>query len=201
MKQFIKSLAIVALAINFAACSNETINEEALNETPLKSYTLSRAEDGTYSLEQTLANGEVTTSIVPLVNNEVKVDFETESSVKIPSLSIFDEPVTTKKGVSNKTKTDLKSYAITQLENGSFDLNFEVASFVVPTFSYSQEHGRYEIRLTEGDNNGIVNYSENYLKFEGEKLRIVFIHVSSETTLSKFNQGSEVVGPPIFDFD
>ncbi|MFC2110415.1 hypothetical protein ACFLRU_00370 [Bacteroidota bacterium] len=200
MKQFIKSLAIVVatvaiLAISLASCNSDINNEEAFEEAALKSYTLSRAEDGSYSLEQTLASGEVTSTIVPLVNNEIKIDFETESSVKIPGLTIFDEPVSSVKGVSYKTRVDLKSYAISKLENGSYDISFKVANFIVPSFSYNEEYDRYEIRLTEGDNNGITDYTENYVKFEREKIKVVFIHVSTRTTLAR-DIFQETVGPP-----
>jgi hypothetical protein len=196
MKTLIKSIAVFALAIITSSCSNDTYSEENLGDAPLVSYSLSRSEDGTYTLEETLASGEVSTTIVPLVNNEVKIDFETQNSTSIAGLSILDEKVNTKKGVSNKTKVDLKSYKLKKLHNGSYDLKFKVAGFIVPEFSYNEEHSRYEILLNEGDNNGVVKYSKNYTKFEGEKLQIVFVHVNKNTTLSK---NSKVVGPPVLE--
>lgn len=198
MKNLIKSIALFALTIIVTSCNNDSISEENLGDAPLVSYSLSRSEDGTYSLEETLASGETTTTIVPLANNEVKIDFETQNSNYIPSLSIFDKKVTTKKGVSNKTKVDLKSYKLTKLDNGTYDVAFKVAGFIVPEFSYNEEFSRYEILLAEGDNNGVVEYSKNYTKFEGEKLQIVFVHVNNNTTLARRDA---VIGPPVIEID
>lgn len=198
MKNLIKSITLFALAIFVTSCNNDTVSEENLGEAPLVSYSLSRSEDGTYSLEQTLASGETSTEIVPLVNNEIKVDFETQNSIKIPGLTIFDEKISTEKGVSNKTKVDLKSYKFTKLDNGSYDLSFEVAGFIVPEYSYNEEFSRYEVLLNEGDNDGVVNFSKNFTKFEGEKLQIVFVHVNNNTTLAKSRR---TVGPPVISLD
>lgn len=198
MKNLIKSIAVFALAIIVTSCNNDSIQEENLGDSPLVSYSLSRSEDGTYSYEETFASGETTTTIVPLVNNEVKIDFETQNSTSIPGLSIFDKKVTTKKGVSNKTKVDLKSYKLIKLNNGTYQIKFKVAGFIVPKFSFNEEYSRYEILLDEGDNNGVVNYSENYTKFEGEKLQIVFVHVNNNRTLAKRDA---VVGPPVIEID
>lgn len=219
MNFFNKSLAIAALAIAFTSCSEESITlEELTQEAPLKSYSLSRDLDGTYTLEHTLSEG-ISSNIInttdgseiilneggtdvsskstalPLINGDIKIDFITENEVKIPGISILDTK--TSSTASSKDIDYIRSYSISLLEDGSYQLNYELANNYVPTYDYNEALDRHEIILEKGVS-AKNNYSKNYLKFEGQKLNIVFVRKELTTTLGLHSRSRFIVEPPIF---
>lgn len=225
MKSLINATLTLLLCIGFVSCSNDDSNEilEA-PEAPLKSYTLSRADDGSYSLNQTLSEGITSTlisengnneiilnegysesnevnTVLGLVNNEIKIDFVTENAVEIPGISIFDTEVSSTSSVSAKKIDYVTSYDISLLEDGSYQLNFSLTKNVYPTFEYDHELERHQIRLNDGKAKEGVVYSQNYIKFEGQKLNIVFVrrHLVSSLSAKLAKDYEDTVEPPEFE--
>tara|TARA_B100000809_G_scaffold266925_1_gene333078 strand:+ start:2270 stop:2944 length:675 start_codon:yes stop_codon:yes gene_type:complete len=218
MKLFYKSLAIVALAIGFTSCSEDTTIEEFTKEAQLKTYSLSRDIDGSYTLEHTLSDGTSSSiisdtngseiilsegtaqktsksNVLPLLNGDVKIDFIGNSEIKIPGLSIFDSKTSTT--ASSKTIDYVQAYKISMLEDGSFKLDFKLAKNYTPVYEYNDELGRNEIHLEKGITSGKNRYTKNYLKFEGQKLNIVFVRTVITTTLQARRRGNTtIVEPP-----
>ncbi|WP_152285618.1 hypothetical protein [Flavicella marina] len=221
MKNLYKSLAFAAVLIGFTSCSEETtITEELSQEAPLKSYSLSKSDDGSIVLEHTLSsgntstvlsgdsgneiiinegngNGGVQSTVLPLINNELKVDFVSNHEVKIPGISILDDVTST--SASSKTIKLVKNYKITLLEDGSYQLDFKLQNNYVASFGFNEELNRHEIYLDPGVSEGKNKYSKNYLKFDGEKLNIVFMRNISTTTLSARSSHKYKVDPPEFE--
>lgn len=222
MKNFYKSLAIVALAIGFTSCSEDVLVEEFTQETPLKSYSLSRDIDGSYTLEHTLSDGmsssitnstdgsqiilnEGTSStieksdVLPLTNGNIKIDFLTENEVKIPGISILDSKISST--TSSKEIDYVKSYKISMLEDGTYQLDYTLANNYVPSYDYDEELGKHQIILTKDFSNESNSYSKNYLKFEGQKLNIVFLRLVTTTTLSSKGSSKYYPEPPEVTID
>lgn len=221
MKNLYKSLAFAAVLIGFTSCSEETtITEELLQEVPLKSYSLSKSNDGSIVLEHTLSSGNTSTvlsgengneiiinegsgnggtksTVIPLVNNEIKVDFVSNHEVRIPGISILDEKTST--SASAKTIKLVKNYKISLLEDGTYLLEFRLQNNYVATFGYNEELNRNEIYLDPGVSEGKNKYSKKYLKFDGEKLNIVFMRNISTTTLSARIGNKYIIDPPEFE--
>jgi len=222
MKNYIKTLALAMLVIGVSSCSSDN-DTDALNpEAPLKSYTLSRDANGSYNLEHTVADG-ISSSIVndkgtnnihlspgnsnsntknaalALENGEIKIDFVTQTSLNIPGLKLIDDDITTAKGKANKETSYLKSHAISLLEDGTYQVDFTVANNVQVSFEYNETYKRHQVRLQIGDNNSVTSYSKNYIKLQGEKLTIAFVHVKTSTLGSKSLDEEEEIGPPIYE--
>lgn len=227
MKSLINATLTLLLSIVLLSCSNDDTNELFEAEpAALKSYTLSRAEDGSYSLNQSLSEGFTSTlisengnneiilnegysesnevnAVLGLVNNEIKIDFVTENAVEIPGISIFDTEVNTNSSVSAKKIDYVTSYDISLLEDGSYQLNFSLTKNVYPTFEYNQELERHQIRLNDGKAKEGAVYSQNYTKFEGQKLNIVFVRrqLVSSISAKRANDYEDTVEPPEFEID
>ena len=206
MKNIYRSLAIVAMAIGMTSCAEEaTLTETLSQEAQLKSYSLTTTEDGSYVLEHTLSEGmsstvssndagneivlseghsdsKTKTSVFPLINNEIKIDFITENEVSIPGITILDEKISTT--AKSKNIDYVTDYTISLLADGSYQLDFTLATNFAPTYSYNEKLDRQEIILVAGISNGDNSYSKNFLKFEGQKLNIVFLRSITTTTLS-----------------
>jgi len=218
MKTIYKSLAIVALAIGITSCSEDTTIEEFTQETQLKSYSLSRDVDGSYTLDHSQSDG-ISSSIMstdngsevllnegysrkaskstvsPLMNGDIKVEFISENEIKIPGISIFDSK--TSSTASSKEIDYVKSYKISYLEDGSYQLDYTLADNYTPTYEYNEELERHQIRLEKGIANSKNSFSKNFLKFEGQKLNIVFVRNVITTTLqSRRRSNTTIVEPP-----
>lgn len=219
MKNLYKSLAIAAMVIGITSCAEESILIESLSqEAPLKSYSLTTAEDGSYVLEQTLSEGisstvisnatgneiilsegysdsNTKTSVLPLLNNEIKIDFITENEVAIPGITILDEKTSTT--ASSKNIDYVTDYGISLLADGSYQLDFTLANNFIPTYTYNEELDRHEIILVAAISNENNSFSKNFLKFEGQKLNIVFLRSIKTTTLSATNSSRYYPEPPV----
>jgi len=221
MKTFYKSLAIAALTIGLTSCTDDSaLTEELSQEAQLKSYSLSTSEDGNFILEHSLSEGNTATvlsgsdgneiiisegssntnsntAVLPLVNNKIKLDFISNHKIKIPGISILDDKIFTT--ASAKNIKIVKNYKISMLEDGSYQLDFKLKNNFVATFGFNEELNRHEIYLDPGVTEGKNAYSKNYLKFEGEKLNIVFMRNISTTTLSARSIRRYYPDPPIFE--
>ncbi len=227
MKALINATLTLLLCVGFVSCSNDDTTEIfETEEAPLKSYTLSRSDDGSYSLNQSLSEG-ITSNIVstdgkneiilnegysesqevntvlPLVNNEIKIDFVTENSIEIPGITIFDTEINNASSVSAKKVDYVQSYDISLLEDGSYQLNFTLTKNIVPTFEYNKELERHQIRLNDGEAKEGITYSQNYIKFEGQKLNIVFVRrqLVSSISAKRANDYADTVEPPEFEIN
>jgi len=204
MKHFFTPLTIITILIGLTSCSEQTSLTETLSqESQLKSYSLTTAEDGSYILEHTLterttstlisttagneiilsdgySDSSTKTSVLPLVNNEIKIDFISENEVSIPGIKILDEKITT----SSAKKIDyVKDYTVSLLNDGSYELEFSLPNNYIPTYTFNLELNRQEIILIAGISNETNTYSHNFIKFEGEKLNIVFLRAKKSHTL------------------
>jgi hypothetical protein len=223
MKKFNKTLAIVAMVIGITSCADEsTLTETLSQDAQLKSYSLTTAGDGSYILEHTLSDGisstiisntsgnEVVlseghsdsknkTSVLPLINSEIKIDFITENEVKIPGITILDEKTyTTAKSKDIDYVTD---YGVSLLTDGSYLLDFTLVNNYIPTYVFNEELDRHEIILVTGISNGNNSYSKNFLKFEGQKLNIVFLRSLTTTTLNAKKIARHYPEPPEITID
>lgn len=206
MKHRYKYLAIAMSIIGFTSCSEESvIHEELLQETQLKSYSLTSSEDGSFLLEQNLSSGtnarvmsndfgneillsegfsntDTKTTVLPLINNEIKIDFITENEIKIPGITILDELISST--TSSKKIDYVTNYAIHLLKDSSYRLDFSLAKNFIPKFTYNKKLNRHEIILMPKKTKIKNQYSKNFLKQEGEKLNIVFLRSIKTTSLS-----------------
>ena len=221
MKTLYKSLAIAVVTIGLTSCADDSaLTEQLSQETSLKSYSLSTTDDGHFILEHNLSAGNTATvlngsegneiiisegssnssdntTVLPLVNNQIKLDFVSNNEVKIPGISILDDKIFTT--ASAKTIKIVKKYKISMLEDGSYQLYFKLKNNFVATFGFNEELNRHEIYLDPGVTEGKNTYSKNYLKFEGEKLNIVFMRNISTTSLSARLNNKYKVDPPEFE--
>jgi hypothetical protein len=212
MKTTIKVILMAFLMSNLQSCStgeSNTLNED---ENPLKSYTLSRDSNGSYSLEQHLNSG-VTSTIVPnergnviifsqgedaaftknkitsMENNDVKIEFLTENHIQIPGITIINENALTTLNKTNEDIKYIKSYKIKMSEDGSYLLHCTLENGYYPTYEYNKEKERHQIRLNPGEiKENQTSFSKKYTKFEGEKLNIIFVRKAFVNTSSKMNR-------------
>ncbi len=212
MKTTIKVIAMAFLMLAFQGCSEAESNNLNENENPLKSYTLSRDSNGSYSLEQQLNDGVISTivpnekgnviifsqgenatftknNITSMENNDVKIEFLTENHVQIPGITIINENAFS---TFNKTKEDVKyvkSYKIKMSEDGSYLLQYTLEDGYYPTYEFNEEKERYQIRLNQGEiKENQTSFSKKYTKFEDEKLNIIFVRKAFINATSKMNR-------------
>ena len=223
MKILYKSLAIAALTMTLTSCAEETtLTEQLSQETQLKSYSLTTTADGSFVLEHTLSEGSSSSilsndsgneilisdgysdsstksAVLPLLNNEIKIDFITENEVAIPGIKILDEKISTT--ASSKKIDYVKDYSISLLEDGSYQLNFTLAKNFTVNYAFNQDLNRHEINLVATDSKRKSSYSKKFLKFEGEKLNIVFLRSIKTTTLSSQGRFAYLPEPPEITID
>ncbi len=227
MKKAILLLSLSSLLGVFYSCSNDDtqLEESVSSEMPLKSYTLSKDANGSYTLDYNVADGidtEISKSSgvnnvllnkgtnttnnnstkLNLENDQLTVDFITENGVDIPSIGLLDTPLTStaNKGTTmGKSPNDLTSYQISLLENGEYLLEFTLSDNSVPSFEFNEAENRHEVVIREGDNKGVNSYSKKYTKLEDVQLRIIFVYMhtyNSKTTDGP--GGGSTWGPPYF---
>ncbi|SDS30129.1 hypothetical protein SAMN05216503_2619 [Polaribacter sp. KT25b] len=103
-----------------------------------------------------------------------KVDFITENSNKVPSISIFDDNI---KYVKKSDDSFLEEYSVIKNENGTYELDFKVSNNVSVDFVYNDEISVYEVHLEEsGKSQQNDSYSRTLEKEENELLQIHFVN-------------------------
>lgn len=196
------SLLVFAIAGSFifSSCSS---NEEGLISTDsnaklLKNYTVKRDASGAYSMDfNVLENTKVdkviginknssefylyssdkntTTKIAEQLlinNNQLKVGFVDTKTDSKTNVVVFDDNISFKKSAE---ESKLTSYSVTKNEEGSFELDFEVADNVAVEYIFNENEDAFEIHLTNGKS-ATTNFSTTLEKTEGKPLNIVFVN-------------------------
>ncbi|MGB2127868.1 MAG: hypothetical protein ACPHXR_00185 [Flavicella sp.] len=220
----IKILFMVILLSLFQSCSELESDNLNKNESPLKSYTLSRDVNGSYTLEQHLNDGIISkivpnqilneiifeegkddvitqTSITPSQNNDVRIEFLTENHIQIPGITVYESDKATTYNKTTKDINYVKSYEMKMMQNGSYELKYTLKQGYYPTYEYNKEKERHQIRLNQGEiKENQTSFSKNYIKFEGEKLNIIFVRKSFINSTTEMNRRQlDFPEPPEFE--
>lgn len=209
MRKVLLTAIIASMTIVFSSCSNEenTITEF---ESPqlLKSFKIKKDARGKYYVDFDLSSNAKIDKIYDsstesnkiflyssdvftekslseeynLNNTKLKIDFvDTNVDYNSPSITITDDNISLAKGSSEQ----LTNYEIMSNEDGSYQLNFSVADNVDVDFVYNDSEKTYEIHLEQGKSNS-EDYSRNFIKEEGELLKIDFVnHITSYSSKSE----------------
>ena len=191
-------IAIASMTFVFSSCSSE---ESAILETEnpqlLKSFKVKKDALGKFYLDYDLTNDarvdkvynpstrsnqiflyssdKVTTKRLSdefsLKDSQLKIDFVDTNMDNSPSITITDDNIALAKG----TAEALTSYEIKSNEDGTYQLDFEVANYVNVDFVYNSHNDVYEIHLQQGKNNGIA-FNKTFEKETGKPLKIYFVN-------------------------
>lgn len=215
MKNFNLFALLASLTLVFSSCStNETLLPEEQSIDLLKTYTIKKDANGSYSLDYDL-NGDAKTEIVvdetTNTNNvylyssdnqtsrratqelvidgaELKIGFVDTSSDNLPQISIFDDNTTL---ANNK----LKDYSISSNLDGTYTLDFSVNSKVRVDFVFNEETKNYEVHLEEGKSKQ-VNFSRVLEKIDGEPLKFDFVNHLSTNNVAKGGDIISIIRKP-----
>ena len=206
-----KRLNLFALLASFtlllSSCStNETLVTEEQSLDLLKTYTINRDADGSYSLDYILNGNAETENVIDNNTNtnniylyssdsqssrrvtqdltidgtQITVGFVDTNSNNSPEITIIDDNVTTLAKTSDNKM--LNEYSISSNEDGTYTLDFSVNSKVRVDFVFNEEIDTYEIHLEEGKT-GESNFSRVLEKEDGKALKFDFVnHISNNTT-------------------
>lgn len=209
-------IAIITLA--FSSCSsNETLSIEEQSLDLLKSFTVKRDINGSYSLDYSLNDNAETENVVDKTTNtnniylfatdnkshrslsqeltkdnaQLKVGFIDASSDKIyPNITIEDDNIVFARSNSSNDEM-LSEYSITGNEDGTFTLDFTVKNDVEVDFSFNDEIKIYEVHLVAGESNQI-SFSRVLEKEDGELLKLDFVnHINTNNTSAKSETTTE----------
>ncbi len=193
MKQITPLFLLVVLF--FASCiSEETIQPE---ETSLKSYKVTKDSQGRYTIDYEVEENTATTFVKNEENNfneiylyegnatdktSEKKSLSIENSIlklglyedgeQSKSIIIEDDNIVLAKG--QESDEFLDSYSIQSLEDGVYQLDFEVKEGIAVWAEYNEEDDAYEIHLKEGTSNEL-EFSKTYVK-TSERLKINFVN-------------------------
>ncbi|QXP66874.1 hypothetical protein [Polaribacter sp. AHE13PA] len=209
MKNFNLFAVLVLLTLVFTSCSfNETVLPEEQSTDLLKTHTIKRDVDGTYSLDYSLNANAATENVIdestntnyiylyPSENklsskvtqdftidgNQLKIGFVDTNSSKKSQITIKDEDA---KFFKTESEDMLSEYSISGNENGTYTLNFSVKNKVKVDFVFNEELNIYEVHLEEGKSDESV-FSKVFEKIEGEALKIDFVnHIREDNTSAK----------------
>lgn len=180
MKNVISLVLLVILI--FSSCTSEEIIEEGANEALLKSYTLTRDNQGRYSIDYEFSNGDSKDIITDAITNTNEVHL---FSGDVIIGQVLSEPLALEDSF-------LESYNITNDGSDSYMLDFQVKEGVSTFYNYNEETGVYEIHLNEGDTKG-TDFFKTYLK-GSEVLKIDFMS-NRDTSLELSARSSRGGGP------
>ena len=201
------AIAVIVSAV-FTSCSSDDsmLPLEQKNEL-LKTYKLKRDASGAYSVDLNIDSNvkvnsvkDATTNTTELYLNltddnftqksnlqsglffddeNFKVDFISENSNKVPSISVFDDNVTY---VQKSDTSFLKEFSITKNENGTYELDFKVIDNVSVDFVYNENINAYEIHLEANlKSQGNLNFSRTLEKESDKLLQIHFVNHLNES--------------------
>jgi hypothetical protein len=220
------ALALVIFSLVFSSCSSEdSMAPQSQNKELFKTYQLKRDATGAYSLDVNVEDNVKISNIKNETNNtnelhlavtddnftnktnlqsdlffndeNFKIDFITENSNNVPSISVFDDNI---KFAKKSDTALLKEYSITKNENDTYDLNFKVVKNVTVDFVFNAEINVYEVHLQEGEKAQSNNkFSRTLEKKENVKLEIHFVNHLSES--AKSSEAPEAIRKPIILVD
>lgn len=194
-----KILAILsAVALVFSACSSEEtttltekspqllksfkVKKDALGKYYLdydlkddakidKIYDASTSTNQIYLYSSDVATERKLSEEFGLTDSKLRIGFVDTNSDKSPSITITDDNISLAKGSAE----ELVSYEIAGNEDGTYQLDFTVASNVNVDFVYNDEIDAYEIHLQEGKVNE-TSFSRTFEKENGKSLKIDFVN-------------------------
>lgn len=203
-----KFLALaVVFSLVFSSCSNEEdilIPEQS--KELFKTFELKRDATGAYSIDLDLDSNVKVAKVKNTAENinelylslsddnleqksnlqsdlffddeNFKVDFITENSTKVPSISVFDDNI---KFAQKSDDNFLKDYSVTKKEDGTYDLDFKVNNNVSVDFVYNEETSVYEVHLEESNKSQENDkFSRTLEKEEDKLLQIHFVNHTSD---------------------
>ena len=216
MKNFnLLALATVFSLVLSSCSSNEELLPQETSTDLLKSYTVKRDKNGSYSLDYRLSDNAIaqnnkniksnTNEVylyssdnrlsarnesqgLSIENNKLKVGFVDTNSGRTPQIIVEDENIVMSRDSSDDRLLD--DYSITGNEDGTYDLVFNVKNKVEVDFVFNEEENVYEIHL-EKVNGTESNFERTFTKDEGVDLKIAFVnHFQTGTFASRTNTAS-----------
>lgn len=208
----------------FSSCSNdEDILQPEQSKELVKTFQLKRDATGAYSLDLNLESNVKVDNFKNIANNtnelylsitdgnlvqksslqsdlmfndeNFKVDFITQNSHKVPSISVFDNNI---KFAQKSNDAFLKEYSVTKNENGTYDLDFKVANNISVDFVYNDETNVYEIHLEPGTKSQENDtFARTLEKEENMLLQIHFVNHTNENAKTT----AEYIRKPIIVVD
>lgn len=212
MKSIISLFLVVLL---FASCSSDDDINQQESTSLLKSYTLIRNSNGSYSIDYNLADNAYIDVINDIASNtnelhlfsgdvsvrksinksllqedeHLNINFLEEGYLS-SALSLEDKGFISDIGESSYL---IESYSITN-EGDYFRVDFKVKEGIAVTYVFNEVLNTYEIHLQEGVSKG-VEYTKTYVKTQ-DVLKIDFINYQSYAAKSS-NKTSRSRGPII----
>ena len=186
----------------FSCSTNETDISKNQSLDLLKTYTINRDINGSYSLDYNLNSNVETENVIDFKTNtnkiylyssdkqssrkvtqellidgtQLKVGFVDTNTDKSHNITISDDNLTVAQKTDNKK---LKDYNISSNSDGTYTLDFSVNKKVRVDFVFNEEIETYEVHLEEGKT-GELNFSRVLEKQEGKALKIDFLnHVAN----------------------
>lgn len=209
---------IIVSAFLFTACSSEeTMLPQTEKTSLLKSYKIQRDASGAYSIDFDVQDNVKTEKVknhasntnefhlyesdfstikrqseeLLIDGNQLSIGFIDTNTDKRPNITILDDNISSIK-TSAKSKDMLKAFSITANEDGTFNLDFNVADQVSVDFIKNEENGTYEIHLEEGKSTD-SEFSRVLEKEEGKVLKIDFINYITSNIAAKGTSAKEVI--------
>lgn len=211
MKLISKLLAVAVVSVGMFSCTNNEQSPLALNDTKslVEEVTIQKNSNGKYSLNYRLDNasadvfneenskklvmfssnkneGSVRENLI--INDHYTLSFVNAETSRKTQMTIFDD----NKPVSAKGNY-LSEYKMKNDGGNIFTLNFKVAKGLKADFVFNKETQAYEIHLAPGKSN-TNTFTKNFVKQEGQDLKIDFVNHMNLNTMSKSSR-EDLVAP------
>lgn len=210
------SLVIVSAFVFTACSSEESILPETQKKSLLKSYKIERDASGAYSIdfdtennvktekfknhttntdefhfsESDFATSKKQTEKLVIDGNQLSIGFIDTNTDRRPNITIEDDNISVK--TSAKTTDMLETYSISSNEDGTFNLDFNVADQVAVDFVKNEETGTYEIHLEQGKATD-SEFSRVLETSEDNILKIDFVNHVGNNNAAKGTAAREVI--------
>lgn len=194
-----KKLLFIATAFTLllSSCTKEeSIEQDDMNAKMLESYVIKRNTNGSYSLTYQVSNG-VNTAMYggaynevqlyfdknntqktfskdyTVLDNELNIEFVTENSTFSPKIRIYDDNTVNES--SRGTYGLLNDYSMSEDEDGSIVLNYDVEEGVGVNIEYNDVDKVHNIYLTPNTGNGQNSFSNHFSREDDGSLKIDFV--------------------------
>lgn len=209
MKTLLPALLIALLTL--LSCSSEEEIQLDDNGTFLKSYTLSRDNNGEYSIDYELEENtsmnvvkDAATDIneIYLFSGDAVVAKSQNKTLSLTddqlALDIYEEGEAIKSFIVEDGELEvggdfLENYSITDLGNNTYKVDFKVKEGIAVSYKFNEESNVYEIHLEAGVSKGAV-FTKTYIK-TGDVLKIDFVN-SDDANSAKGNTAQRRTSSP-----
>lgn len=206
MKKSSLTTLLIIITLGFTSCTQEdtTILDEPSAEALLRSFTLGKDAQGTYSLDYNLNQGASSENIkdeknntnniylyssdnqsasrvgegMTIQNGELNVTFNDTQTEKKSTITVLDDDIK----MSRDVNENLESYGITGNGDDTYDLAFTVVDGVAVNFIYDGDRDVYEIHLNNDANASQSDFTQTFTKEEGIDLNIEFVNNSNSSS-------------------